>query len=99
MKDEATYELAKPCANGNGREANQLDFLADSASGLDLSKSEDRATFRERVGHRLRATKVTAMREWVGGSMRSRADAVRAVADAYIVQRVSESLGSAEVRP
>ncbi|NMV39878.1 hypothetical protein [Ralstonia insidiosa] len=77
----------------------ELDFLADSASSLDLSKPEDRETFRERVRHRLRTTKLTAMRDWVGGSMRSRADAVRAVADAYIVQRVSESLGSSEVSP
>ncbi|CAJ0808532.1 hypothetical protein R77560_04735 [Ralstonia thomasii] len=77
----------------------ELDFLADSASSLDLSKPEDRETFRERVRHRLRKTKLTAMRDWVGGSMRSRADAVRAVADAYIVQRVSESLGSSEMSP
>jgi hypothetical protein len=64
----------------------ELEFLADSAEGLDLTISEDRAIFRERVAYRLRATTVEAMREWVNGSMRDRATAARAVADAFIAQ-------------
>lgn len=63
-----------------------LDFLSSSAADLNLTDSEDRAIFRGRVAYRLRATTVEAMREWVAGTMRDRATAARAVADAYIAK-------------
>lgn len=63
-----------------------LAFLDSSAEGLDLLIAEHRAIFRMRVSDRLKATKVEAMREWVGGTMRDRYSAARAVANAYIAK-------------
>lgn len=65
-----------------------LAFLAADLPGLDLANSDDRATFRQRVASRLAATKVEAIREWVGGKARDRDTVVRAVADAFIAERL-----------
>lgn len=63
---------------------NNIQFLADLAAELDLTDSDDRATFRRLVSDRLAITKVSAMNEWIGAKIRNRNAAIRAVADAYI---------------
>lgn len=64
--------------------ADKLQFLASSATGLDLSDAEDRATFRVRVERRLAPMAVAVIREWVPAAPPTRHAVTRAVADAYI---------------
>ena len=66
-----------------------LNFLDVDATGLDLRDAEDRAIFRARVAHTLRATRVDAMRELVDTVARDRNTITRAIADAYIARNVA----------
>jgi hypothetical protein len=61
-----------------------LTFLNKHAIGLNLSDSEDRAIFRERVAFALRGTTLAAMREWTGAKFSRRAEGANAVANAYL---------------
>lgn len=78
MRNEMSAELDKAFG--------ELAFLWPLAQDLNLRDAEDRAIFRGRVSERLKLTRVEAMRDWVGGTMRDRHAATRAVADAYIAK-------------
>lgn len=63
-----------------------VDWLADSAIGLDLKVAYDRAVFRMRVAERTKATTVEAIREMACSSAPGRYSATRALAEAYIAK-------------
>jgi len=61
-----------------------LSFLDSEAIGLNLVEAEDRAIFRQRIAYKYRWYAVWAVNEHIGGNFRTRAAAVRALADKYI---------------
>jgi hypothetical protein len=73
-------------ASKSAAPADELDFIAHLADGLNFEDSEDRVIFRERVAFGTRALKVSAIKEVVSSATQSRAAATRALADAFIAR-------------
>ena len=64
--------------------SNDLSHLKLIASKYDLADPEDRANFRTEINRAHRATRLSAINEWVGKEHKSRYDALRDLANQYI---------------